>query len=265
LASSGGVGLALSGGAARGIAHAGVLEVLVGEGIPVNAVAGTSVGAVVGALFAAGVAPVEIGRLALEVRWSDLLAVGIPHAGLLPEAGLERFLARTLPARTFEELRVPFVAVATDLATGERVDLAEGDLVRAVLASCSVPVLLEPVAAAGRLLVDGGMASQLPVRALRERLGAAGGPAVAVDVNVHGMEPLRLDSAAHVARHLAMLWTSRTAREEAALADAFVGVDARGIALHDLSRGEELLRRGRAAARDALPAIRALLAAGGRA
>ncbi|HEY5998690.1 MAG TPA: patatin-like phospholipase family protein [bacterium] len=267
MASPGGIGLALSGGAARGIAHAGVLEVLAGEDVPVRGVAGTSAGAVVGALFAAGVPPAEIARQALEIRWPDLLAVGVPHAGLLPGEGLERFLLRTLPARTFAELRLPFVAVAADLATGERVDLAEGDLVRAVLASCSVPVLLEPVSLAGRLLVDGGIASQLPVRALRELLGATGGPAaaVAVDVNVRGTEPLRLDSAAHVARHLAMLWTGRTAREEAALADVVVSVDAQGIALHDFSQGEELLRRGRAAARDALPAIRALLAAGGRA
>jgi NTE family protein len=251
-----GVGLALSGGAARGIAHAGVLEVLVEAGIPVRALAGTSAGAVVGALFAAGVAPAEIGRLALETGWSDLFRVRLPHAGMVSGEGLERFLERVIPARTFAELRLPFAAVATDLATGRRVDCTSGPLARAVLASCSLPVLLEPVPEGGRLLVDGGVSSQLPVRAVRETLGVT--PVIAVDVNAGGLEQPRLESVVDVAVHLAQLWSARTAQEEGPEADLVIGVDARGIALHDLSRGPELLRRGRAAAGAALPAIRAL-------
>jgi NTE family protein len=251
-----GVGLALSGGGARGIAHAGVLEVLAAAGIAIRALAGTSAGSVVGALFAAGVPPVEIGRLALETRWGDLLGVRVPHAGMISGAGLERFFEHVIPARTFAELRLPFVAVATDLATGARVDCSTGPLARAVLASCSLPVLLEPVSDRGRLLVDGGVSSQLPVRAVRETLGAA--PVIAVDVNVGGLEQPRLESVVDVAVHLAMLWSARTAREEEAEADLVIGVDARGIGLHDLSQGGELLRRGREAARMALPALRAL-------
>lgn len=256
-----GIGLALSGGAARGIAHAGVLEVLVEAGVAVRALAGTSAGAIVGALFAAGVTPVEIARLALETRWSELLRVRVPRAGMLSGEGLERFLERVIPAPTFAGLRLPFTAVATDLATGLRFDLTSGPLARAVLASCSLPVLLEPVAVGGRLLVDGGVSSQLPVRAVRETSGA--GPVVAVDVNVGGLEQPRLESVVDVAVHLALLWSARTAREEEGEADLVIGVDARGIALHDLAQGEELLRRGRAAARAALPAIRALAGAGG--
>lgn len=255
-----GFGLALSGGAARGIAHAGVLEVLVEAGVAVRALAGTSAGAIVGALFAAGVPPDEIGRLALETRWSDLLRLRLPHVGMVSGEGLKRFFERVIPARTFAGLRLPFAAVATDLATGLRVDCTSGPLARAVLASCSLPVLLEPVTVGGRLLVDGGVSSQLPVRAVRETLGVT--PVIAVDVNVGGLEKPRLESVVDVAVHLAMLWSARTAREEEPDADLVIGVDARGIALHDLSRGPELLRRGRAAARAALPAIRAL--AGGR-
>jgi len=255
-----GVGLALSGGAARGIAHAGVLEVLAEAGIAVRALGGTSAGSIVGALFAAGVAPAAIGRLALETRWSDLLRARIPRGGMIAGEGLERFFGRIIPARTFAELRLPFVAVATDLATGGRVDLATGPLASAVLASCSLPVLLEPVARDGRLLVDGGVSSQLPVRAVRDTLKVR--PVIAVDVNVGGLEQPRLGTVVEVAVHLAMLWAARTTREEAAEADLVIGVDARGIALHDLCQGPELLRRGRAAAREALPAVRALSAAG---
>lgn len=251
-----GVGLALSGGAVRGIAHAGVLEVLVEDGIKVRALAGTSAGSIVGAIFAAGVTPGEIGRLALETRWSELLRARIPRAGMVSGEGLERFFERVIPARTFAELRLPFAAVATDLATGRRVDVTSGPLARAVLASCSLPLLLEPVAEGGRLLVDGGVSSQLPVRAVRETLGVT--PIVAVDVNVGGLEQPRLESVIDVAVHLAMLWTARTAQEEEDEADLVIGVDARGIALHDLTKGPELLRRGREAAGKALPAIRAL-------
>jgi len=251
-----GIGLALSGGAARGIAHAGVLEVLVEAGVAVRAVAGTSAGSVVGALFAAGVDPVEISRLGLETRWSDLFRVRMPHAGMISGEGLERFFERVIPVRTFAGLRTPFAAVATDLETGRRVDLVSGPLARAVLASCSLPVLLEPVPEGGRLLVDGGVSSQIPVRAVRETLGAS--PVIAVDVNVGGLERPRLASVVDVAVHLAMLWCARTSQQEEAEADLVIGVDARGIALHDLTAGPELLRRGRAAARAALPAVRAL-------
>jgi NTE family protein len=248
--------LALSGGAARGIAHAGVLEVLVEAGIAVRAVAGTSAGSIVGALFAAGATPVEIGRLALETRWSDLFRVRVPHAGMVSGEGLERFLERIIPARTFAELRIPFAAVATDLATGLRVDGTSGPLARAVLASCSLPVLLEPVAMGGRLLVDGGVSSQLPVRAVRETLGVT--PVVGVDVNLGGLEHPRLESVVDVAVQLAMLWSARMAQQEEGEADVVIGVNARGIALYDLGAGPELLRRGREAAHAALPAIRAL-------
>ncbi len=253
-----GIGLALSGGAARGIAHAGVLEVLREAGVPVRAVAGTSAGAVVGALFAAGVPPGEIGRLACETRWNDLFRARVPHAGLVSGEGLEQFFKQVIPARTFAELRLPFAAVATDLATGRRVDITSGPLARAILASCSLPVLLEPALLGGRLLVDGGVSSQIPVRAVSETLGVT--PVVAVDVNVGGLEQPRLDSLVDVAVHLAMLWSARTAREEAMVADVLIGVDARGIALHDLAKGPELLRRGREAARAALPAILGLVA-----
>ncbi len=253
-----GVGLALSGGAARGIAHAGVLEVLVEAGVAVRAVAGTSAGAIVGALFAAGVTPVEIGRLALETRWIDLLHLRLPHAGMISGEGLERFFERVIPAQTFAGLRLPFAAVATDLATGRRVDVTSGPLARAVLASCSLPVLLEPVSIGGRLLVDGGVSSQIPVSTVRDTLGVT--PVIAVDVNVGGLEQPRLESVVDIAIHLAMLWAARTAQEGAAEADLVIGVDARGIALHDLAHGPELLRRGREAARAALPSILALAA-----
>jgi NTE family protein len=261
-ASGRGIGLALSGGAARGIAHVAVLEVLEEEQIPIRAIAGTSAGAIVGALYAAGVPLAAIRRIALEIGWRDLFRFGVPRAALLPGDGLRHFLERVLPVADFAGLRLPFAAVAADLRTGERVDLVTGPLAAAVQASCSLPVLFAPLPAQGRLLVDGGVASQVPVRAVREALGAD--RVVAVDVNHRGMEGQPCDTLHGVAVQLAMLWTSRIAREEEREADALVRVNARGIALYDLRQGPELLRRGRLAARAALPRVRALLAGDGR-
>jgi NTE family protein len=252
-----GIGLALSGGGARGIAHVGVLGTLAEEGIPVCAIAGTSAGAIVGALFAAGVPLESIERIALETRWSDLLALALPHGGMVSGEGLERFLEGLLPAESFSDCRLPFAAVAADLRTGERVDLVSGSLARAVRASCSIPVIFEPTPMAGRLLVDGGLASQIPVRAARETLNAR--PVVAVDVNAHGMAQGKLTTTAQVAIHLGMLWTAHTARDDVPLADHLIAVNVRGIPLYDLGQGQELLQRGRAAARAEVPEIRALL------
>jgi NTE family protein len=161
------------------------------------------------------VAPAEIGRLALETRWSDLLRMRIPHAGMVSGDGLERFFERVIPARTFAELRLPFAAVATDLATGRRVDVTSGPLARGARQP-------QPPGAPGTgggsrsLLVDGGV-QPAPVRAVRE---TPGHPGVAVDVNVGGPEQPRLNrwlTAVHPC-----CFTARTAREEEVEADLVI-------------------------------------------
>ena len=228
---------------------------------PVRALAGTSAGAIVGALFAAGVPPDEIGRLALETRWSDLFRVRLPHAGMVSGEGLKRFFERVIPARTFAELRLPFAAVATDLATGLRVDCTSGT------AGARGPGQLQPAGAPGAGV--GGRP------AARGRRGVQPAPGARRARNAGGdarSSPWTSTSAASSSRasNRWSTWrsTSRCSgpparrSEEEAEADLVIGVDARGIALHDLSQGPELLRRGREAARAALPAIRAL--AGGR-
>jgi NTE family protein len=221
-------------------------------------VAGTSAGAIVGALFAAGVPPAALRRIALETRWTDLLAFAVPHGGLISGEGLERFLEGVLPVRRFSDCRIPFAAVATDLASGARVDLVAGGLARAVRASCAIPVLFEPTTIGGRHLVDGGISSQVPVRAVRDSLGVP--RVVAVDANANGMDRgARFENPAQVAVRIATLWAAERAREESPLADVLIRVDARGIPLQALGKGRELLERGRAAARALLPEIRALI------
>ena len=254
--SQSGIGLALSGGAARGIAHIAVLETLEQDNIPIRAIAGTSAGSIVGALYAAGMPLAEIKRLLLHARWRDILSFTIPKRGLISSEGIYRFMREVLPIAKFSSLKLPFAAVAADLKTTDKVVLMSGSIARAVQASCSLPVIFTPTEINRKLLVDGGVASQVPVRTVREDLGVKN--VVAVNVNFRALEADSFDSVIKVATHLSMMWAARNAREEEKLADVVVHVDVKGISLYDLSKAEELLQRGRKATEDKLEAIRKL-------
>ena len=251
-----GIGLALSGGAARGIAHIAVLEVLEQDDIPIQAIAGTSAGSIVGALYAAGMPLAEIERVLLHAKWRDILSFSIPKMGLISSEGIFQFMEEVLPVKKFSALSIPLAVVAADLRSAEKVVLTTGSIARAVQASCSLPVIFTPTEVNRRILVDGGVASQVPVRAVREELGVK--RVVAVNVNYRAFETERFDSVIKVATHLSMMWASRNAREEEKLADVVIPVDAKGISLYDLSKAKELLRRGRKAAEDKLDEIRRL-------
>jgi NTE family protein len=252
-----GIGLALSGGAARGIAHIAVLEVLEQDGIPIQAIAGTSAGSVIGALYAAGMPLPEIKRTLLNAKWQDVLKLTIPKQGMISSEGIYRFMEKILPVKKFSSLSLPFAAVATDLKTAEKVVITTGSIARAVQASCSLPIIFTPTEISRKVLVDGGVASQIPVRTVREELGVK--IVVAVNVNYKALEFDQYDNLIKIATHLSVLWAARNAREEEKLADVVIQVNAKGIALYDLSKSKELLRRGRKAAEEKLPEIRSLL------
>lgn len=251
------VGLALSGGAVRGIAHIGVLEVLEQEGIPIHSIAGTSAGSIIGALYAAGMPLPDIKRIALKTKWNSIFKLTVPKMGLISSEGIYAFIKDILPVKKFSELKIPFAAVATDLKTGQKVSITTGSIAKAVQASCSLPVIFTPTKVGGKLLVDGGVASQIPVRTAREELRAS--IVIAVDVNYRSLESNRYDNLLKIAAHLSMIMAARNAREEEKFADIVIPVNAKGIALYDLAKAQELLRRGRSAAEDKIPAIKALL------
>jgi len=252
-----GLGLALSGGAARGIAHIAVLDVLERQNIPIRAIAGTSVGSMVGALYAAGMPISEIRRIALKTNWNSLLKFILPKRGLVSSEGIFHFMERILPVKKFSSLTVPFAAVAADLHTGEKVSITSGSLAKAVQASCSLPIIFTPTEINKRMLIDGGVASLVPVRTVREELGAD--KVIAVNVNYKALELDQYDTIFTIAMHLSALWAAKNAREEEKLADAVIQVNAKGIALHDLSKPKELLRRGKKAVEEKLPDIKSLI------
>jgi NTE family protein len=157
------IGLVLSGGGARGFAHIGVMRVLERAGIQADVVAGTSIGAILGALYASGRSADEIYELAHETSWRDVFDLSL-QAGLIKGDKLHAFLAKLLPPR-FADLEKPFVITTTDIESGEEVVILEGDLVKAVRASSCFPGAFEPVEFEGRTLADGGIVNNLPVNA----------------------------------------------------------------------------------------------------
>lgn len=168
------VGLALGGGAARGLAHIGVIKVLEEEKINADIVAGTSIGAMIGALHAAGVPVSQIEDVARNVDWRQmarLIDPALSKAGLIDGRKVGTFMAELLPVRSFEELRLPFAVVTTDIETGETVIIKKGDLLPALQAAIAFPGIFTPVPFGDRFLVDGGLCNPVPVDVVKE-LGA---------------------------------------------------------------------------------------------
>ena len=166
------IGLALGGGVVRGMAHIGALAVLENAGIPIDFVAGTSAGSLVGAMFAAGLKASQIEEYAAKLRWWDLARpVLFSRWGYVSFNQMARWLVKEFGDLQFRDLKYPFAAIATDLNTGMPVELCEGRLAPAVQASCSIPGIVTPVELNGLLLGDGSLCDTVPVDTLR-KMGA---------------------------------------------------------------------------------------------
>jgi NTE family protein len=247
------IGLALGGGFARGLAHVGVLKVFEQEGIPIDFIAGTSVGSVIGAAYCSGVSPKELEEIAAIVRFKDFARYTISRFGLCTNDRMTGFLERILRVRTFEELRIPLAVTATDFLTGEAVLFRSGNLIDPVRASCAYPGVFLPVPVEGRLMVDGLLAHSVPSQPLKSmganRVAAVyfsahwvrqGGPRHVFDV---------IGQCFSIAQaNLTCLWQSHT--------DLLIEPDVSPYAYDDFARGLDLIRVGEEATRKCLPTLR---------
>lgn len=286
------VGLVLGGGGARGIAHVGVLKVLERERIPVCAIAGTSMGAIVGGLYAAGYDAGELERLLSSIDWADMFVDSPPRAQLPMErkqedfrhlldleigyrdgrlsipAGLvrgqklmlllRRLTLSTWRAQDFDQLPIRFRAVAADIVTGRKKVFADGDLAVAIRASMSVPGAFAPVRVGGQLLVDGGMAENVPVDELRA-MGAH--PMVVVDVGSQLLREGALTNPAVVLDQvITALMAEKTARSLTTLgeADLLLQPALGDITAADFHRAADAVAIGERAAEAQLPRMHAL-------
>ena len=182
------IGFALGAGGARGIAHIGFLQAMEENGIVPDCIAGSSMGSIIGACYAAGMKPEAMRQTILGMKASTIVDLGLlplSKNGVLKWDKVRAFLEKLVPARTFSDLNIPLSCVSVDLRTGALCSISEGNLWDAVLASGSIPVVFRPVETDGKLLVDGGVLCRVPVRQVKD-MGAD--VTVAVDV-IGGARP----------------------------------------------------------------------------
>jgi len=175
------VGLALGAGGARGLAHLGVIEILEKENIPIDIITGTSMGSLIGGIYACGTPVKYIIQLSRELNWDNVTDITFPRKGLIKGDKLLSFLEIITQNKDFEDLQIPFAAIACDIEKGEHIVLNTGSVAKAIRASTSIPGIYVPFQHQDRYLVDGGVLDRVPISTLR-MMGAD--IIIAVDIGV---------------------------------------------------------------------------------
>jgi NTE family protein len=253
------IGLALSGGAARGMAHVGVLKALCENGIRIDCIAGTSAGSLVGGALASGMPLDEIEDLGRKLRWRDIGRVTMSRLGVQSNERLEQYLRARLPISRFEDLPIPFAVVATELKTGAAVIMRDrGDIPFAIRASCAIPGWYVPVMdEEGRHLVDGGLVAIVPSSVARS-LGAD--IVIAVDVNAGGATFIAPSSSVIGVLLQSILVVQKTASHyQLELSDFVIKPQVGHIRWDEMGRADELMAAGYEAGLESIAGIRALI------
>ncbi|MCR4442339.1 MAG: patatin-like phospholipase family protein [Peptococcaceae bacterium] len=241
------LGLALGAGGAKGLAHIGVLQVFKEKKLKVDMIAGSSMGALIGAAYASGTDIDLLAKLASTLQRSLFIDVNIPRVGLLKGEkvlGLIRLLTHN---KEFSELHIPLAVVATDIEKGEPVVFREeGDVAQAVRASISIPGIFNPVRAGDRLLVDGAVTERLPVSILKE-MGAD--YVVAVDVKAcPAGERIKIQNIYDIIMHSIEILENKACKESLEAADFLITPDTKEIGTTEFHKAEECVEAGRIAA-----------------
>jgi NTE family protein len=248
------VGLALAGGFARGIAHIGVLRVLREAGIPIDCVAGTSVGALIGTAYCAGTSLEDMEATGRTTSFADFGRWTPSWLGLATNQRMEKYLERLTTAKTFEELKTPLAISTSDINEGITVYYTNGPLVQPLRASCAYPALFVPIQYDGRTLVDGFLTAPVPVEGTL-LLGADIVIAVYLDSGSDTTPRTAADVISRsfniIQRHAEVAWRQQ--------ADLIIEPDVREFAWDDFSKTPELVSAGEVATMKLLPEIRALV------
>ena len=246
------IGLALGGGFARGIAHAGVLRVLEQHRVPIHCITGISAGSIVAAAYASGASSDEIARAGCAMRFRDVGRWSLGRLGLIGSECMHRFLLRLLKAYRFEDMRIPLGVMATDLSTGHPVAFSgNGPLFEPIRASCSYPGLFHPVRHRGQLLVDGAMSIEIPA-ALARQLGASHVISVYLPAPGPDVEPRNMFQ---VVNRCFQILQRRSEDHWRRDTDLVIAPDVRGMDWNAFAQGPRLIEAGEAAAQAALPEI----------
>lgn len=233
-------GLVLSGGAARGLAHLGVIKALYEKDIKPDVISGTSAGSIAGAFLADGYDPEELLEIFMEKKIYEFLGLSFGKMGLLKIHGIKEVLQKNLKAKTFEDLNIPLYVAVTNMNSGETEYFNEGDLIDIVIASSSIPVLFIPSTMNGSVYSDGGILDNLPVRPIRDKCEKV----IGVNVNYTGPEG-KIDSMIKIAERSFHLSTGARITELAKKCDLFIEPEElKKYGLLDVGKGRKMFEIG---------------------
>ena len=248
------VALVLGGGAARGFAHVGVIRIFEKEKIPIDMIIGTSVGSLVGAIYASERDSFQLEWIAYKIREEDIFDFSLIHSRMGPVQGrkLEEFLETTLKVKNLEDLKLPFYPVATDLYTGKTITLEKGSIARAVRASSSIPGIFVPVKSSGMMLVDGGVTNNLPTEIARQK-----GADLVVAVNISkDVRNVQINSVIDVILQSVDIMGKELLDYKKQSADVLIEPHVGEIGMMDFTQKKKCIEEGMKAAQAALPSIR---------
>jgi len=248
------VALVLGGGAARGFAHVGVIRVLEQEKIPIHMIVGTSVGSLIGALYASDPNSLNLEWLAFTIEKEDIFDYSVVYSKMGPVLGerLEKFIQTKVKAKTLEQMKIPFYAVATDLNSGGSWVFEKGSVAKAVRASCSIPGIFQPLELGGRMYVDGGVTDNLPVDVARAR-----GADIIIAVNIQkNIQNPQINSLVDIILQSINIMGRELVSYKCRAYDVLIEPNVGDVGMTDFSQKKRLVDAGIQAAKQALPKIR---------
>jgi NTE family protein len=250
------IGLALGGGFARGIAHAGVLAAFERHGVPIHCITGVSAGSIVAAAYASGATPEEIAKAGCAMRFGDVARWSLCRMGFVVSERMKRFLERLLKTYRFEDMRIPLGVLATDVCTGQSVRFRDrGDVVLPIRASCSYPGLFQPVRYQERLLVDGAISMEIPA-ALARHLGATHVVSVHLPSQASDKQPTNVFQ---VVNRCFQIMQSRTEESWRRESDLVIVPDVRRVEWDGFGSGAAMVKAGEEAGETAMETVRGWL------
>jgi len=251
------IALVLGGGSSRGFAHVGVIRVLEQEKIPIHMIVGTSVGSLIGALYASDPNSFNLEWLSFSIEKDDIFDYSVIYSKMGPVQGerLEKFIQTKVRAKTFEQMKIPFYAVATDLNEGNTWVFEKGSVAKAVRASCSIPGVFQPLELGGRMYVDGGVTDNLPVDVARAK-----GADIIIAVNISkNIRNPQINSLIDVIMQSISIMGRELVTYKSRGYDVLIEPNVGDVGMTDFTQKKRLMDAGIQATKQAMPRIRKLI------
>jgi len=252
------IALVLGGGSAKGFAHVGVIRVLEQEKIPIHMIVGTSVGSLIGGIYASNPDSFQLEWTAFKIERNDVLDPSLVHSKLGPVQGvrLESFVEHAVKIKKIEDTKIPFYPIATDLNTGQTIVLEKGSIAKAVRASSSIPGIFVPVTFDNRMLVDGGVTNNIACDVAKNK-----GADIVIAVNISkDIKEADIASLIDIVGQSAGIMMHEASKSKLKHADVVIEPNTKGVGMFDFTQKKFLMEEGIRAAKQAMPKIKELIA-----